>query len=280
MPTLDVDALRMFVSVVDQGSFAGAANRVYRTQPAVTQRIQRLEATIGRPLFKKVGRTKRLTDDGATLLDYGRRILALHDEACASLVGDRITGEIRLGAPDDASDTILPGMLRRFAGMFPEVRVSIQIARSAFLMTSLSRHEIDMAISTRDDPSYPRILLRTAPTLWLGASDFKLIRDQPVPLVMHDEPSLFRAIALDALEGVGIPFRLNHISGSLSGIRAAVRAGLGITARSIEALEPSMRVLGSAEGLPPLPDVNLYLYVAGMNAHPTAQALFESLKKS
>lgn len=277
MAVLDFEALRTFVSVVDQGSFAAAAGRVYRTQAAVTQRIQRLEASIGRPLFKKVGRSKRLTDDGATLLDYARRILALHDEACSSLVGVRITGEIRLGAPDDASETILPGMLRRFATMFPEVRVTIQIARSAFLMNWLKQGEIDMAISTRDDASHPRLLLRTAPTVWLAAADFKLIRNEPIPLVMHDEPSLFRVIALEALERARIPMRLNHISGSLSGIRAAVRAGLGITARSIEALEPAMRVLGAADGLPPLPDVNLYLYLASLNAHPTAQALFNSL---
>ncbi len=277
---LDFEALRTFVSVVDQGSFAAAAGRVYRTQAAVTQRIQRLESKIGRPLFHKVGRAKRLTDDGVTLLDYARRLLALHDEACTSLVGTRITGEIRLGAPDDASETILPGMLRRFATMFPEVRISILIARSAFLMQFLKQGEIDMAISTRDDAVHPRLRLRTAPALWLAAVDFKLPRNGPVPLVMHDEPSLFRSIALDALESARIPMRLNHISGSLSGIRAAVRAGLGITARSIETLEPAFRILGAADGLPPLPEVSLYLYLASLNAHPTARALFDSLKDS
>jgi DNA-binding transcriptional LysR family regulator len=277
---LDFEALRTFVSVVDQGSFAAAAGRVFRTQAAVTQRIQRLEVQIGRPLFRKVGRAKQLTDDGVTLLDYARRMLALHDEACSSLVGTKVSGEIRLGAPDDASESILPGLLRRFAIMFPDVRVVIHIARSAFLMESLKQGEIDMAISTRHDPSHPRLRLRTAPTFWLAAADFKLMRNEPVPLVMHDEPSLFRTIGIEALEAARIPMRLNHISGSLSGIRAAVRAGLGITARSIETLEPAFRVLGSAEGLPPLPDVSLYLYLGNLNAPPTARRLFDSLKES
>jgi DNA-binding transcriptional LysR family regulator len=277
---LDFQALRTFVSVVDQGSFAAAASRVFRTQAAVTKRIQRLEVQIGRPLFRKVGRAKQLTDDGVTLLDYARRMLALHDEACSSLVGTRVVGEIRLGAPDDASESILPGLLRRFTIMFPDVRVVIHIARSAFLMESLKQGEIDMAISTRDDPSHLRLRLRTAPTFWLAAADFKLMRNEPVPLVMHDEPSLFRTIGIEALEAARIPMRLNHISGSLSGIRAAVRAGLGITARSIETLEPAFRVLGSAEGLPPLPDVSLYLYLGNLSAHPTARRLFDSLKES
>jgi DNA-binding transcriptional LysR family regulator len=71
------------------------------------------------------------------------------------------------------------------------------------------------------------------------------MRHEPIHLVLHDEPSLFRSIALQALEGARLPLRLNHISGSLSGIRAAVRAGLGITARSIEMLEPEFRVVGT-----------------------------------
>jgi DNA-binding transcriptional LysR family regulator len=275
---LNFEALRTFVSVVDQGSFAAAAGRVYRSQAAVTQRIQRLEASIGRPLFRKVGRDKRLTEDGVLLLDYARRLLSIHDEACASLVGTKVTGEIRLGAPDDASETILPLLLRRFSMMFPEVRVVIHIARSAFLMQFMKQGEIDMAISTRDDTSHPRLRIRTAPTVWLSAADFKLVRNEPVPLVLHDDPSLFRTIALQALESARLPFRLNHISGSLSGIRAAVRAGLGVTARSIETLEPAFRVVGSAEGLPPLPDVSFYLYVASLTAHPTARRLFDSLK--
>jgi DNA-binding transcriptional LysR family regulator len=86
------------------------------------------------------------------------------------LVGTRVTGEIRLGAPDDAIETILPLLLRRFSIMFPEVRVVIHIARSAFLMRLLKQGEIDMAISTRDDASHPRLRLRTAPTVWLCAA--------------------------------------------------------------------------------------------------------------
>jgi DNA-binding transcriptional LysR family regulator len=277
---LDFETLRTFVAVVDQGSFAAAAGHVYRSQPAITQRIQRLEASIGRPLFRKVGRDKRLTEDGVLLLDYARRILSLHNEACASLVGTKVTGEIRLGAPDDASETILPLLLRRFSIMFPEVRVVIHIARSAFLMRLLKQGEIDMAISTRDDASHPRLRLRTAPTVWLCAADFKFMRHEPIPLVLHDEPSLFRSIALQALESARLPLRLNHISGSLSGIRAAVGVGLGITARSIEMLEPEFRVVGAADGLPSLPDVSFYLYIASLSAHPTARRLFESLKDS
>jgi DNA-binding transcriptional LysR family regulator len=277
---LDLEALRTFVTVVEHGSFAAAAGRVYRSQPAVTQRIQRLEASIGRPLFRKVGRAKQLTEDGVTLLDYARRIMALHDAACSSLLGDRLSGEIRLGAPDDATVTIVPELLRQMSTVFPDVRIIIHIARSAFLMQSLQQGQIDMAVSTSDDSSHPRLRIRNAPTVWLSAVDFKLPQGEPVPLVCHDEPSLYRTLAVEALSKAHIPKRISHTSGSLSGIRAAVRAGLGVTARSVEMLEPSFRVLGTTDGLPPLPDVNFNLYLSGIKPDPTAKRLFDNFQKS
>lgn len=279
MLTLDLESLRTFVAVVEQGSFAAAAGGVHRTQAAVTQRIQKLEASLGKPLFRKVGRNKRLTEDGLRLFEYARRLLALNDEACASLSGTSVTGEIRLGAPDDVADSILPNLLLRFSTAFPGVRIVIHVARSTFLMQAMKKGEIDMTVSTRDDPAHPRLTLRTVPTVWICAADFQLDRTQAMPLVLHDEPSLFRTLALDALERAGCPSVVNFISPSLSGIRAAVRAGLGITARSVEMLSSDFRVLGKADGLPPLPDVSFYLYLASLNANPTARRLFESLDK-
>jgi DNA-binding transcriptional LysR family regulator len=274
--TLDLEALRTFAVIVEQGSFAAAAEGVRRTQPAITQRIQKLEQSVGRPIFTKVGRSKRLTEDGLRLYEYARRLLALHDEACEALTSTPVTGNIRLGAPDDVTDTILPNLLARFSSLYPRVRIIIHVARSAFLMRALKQGDIDMTISTRDDTTHPRIVLRTVPTVWISGAYFRLDRSQPLPLVLHDEPSLFRTLALDALERAKIPYQINFISPALSGIRAAVSAGLGVTARSVEMLNPQFRALAEKEGLPRMPDVNFYLYLAGLNSNPIARQLFES----
>lgn len=276
MADLDFDALRTFVTVVEQGSFTGAARRLFRTQAAITQRIQRLEEDVGRPMFRKSGRGKVLTEEGSRLLDYARRIVALHDEAITSMSEGKVTGEIRLGAPDDA-DTVLPTLLRHLSASFPGVRVLIHVARSAYLMQLLANGELDIALAAMNQPQIPRLRVTTSPTVWLAAADFKSSRREPVPLVMHDEPSLYRTLALEALRASSIPWRMSHISGSLTGIRAAVRAGLGVTARSIDLLEPSFRVLGSADGLPPLPDVSLYLYLGRGGSQSIAARIFESL---
>jgi len=202
--------------------------------------------------------------------------LSLHDEACASLSGTELTGELRLGAPDDVADTILPNLLTRCSTAFPRVRAVVHVARSAFLMSAMKRGEIDIAVSTIDDPMLPRILMRTVPTVWICSAEYRLEPAQALPLVLHDEPSVFRSLAINALERNKLPFRVNYISPSLSGIRAAVRAGLGVTARSIEMLNSDFRVLGEADGLPRLHDVHFYLYLAGSNANPAARHLFET----
>src|SRR5262245_49681644 len=135
--TFDLDLLRTFVAVSEMESFAAAARRVHRTQSAVTQQMQRLEKQVGVRLFRRSGRLKSLTRQGQTLLDYARRILVLHDEAVRILVADAPRGPVRLGAPPDAADTILPALLARFARQFPAVQVEIQVARSLHLMEAL-----------------------------------------------------------------------------------------------------------------------------------------------
>src|SRR5689334_5113456 len=119
MHNLDLTALRTFVAIAEQESFAKAAVRVSRTQSAVTQQMQRLEAQVEAKLFQRAGRGKALTEQGVTLLDYAKKILALHDEAVRSLQATAPKEPITIGAPPDVADTILPGLLSRFSRLLP-----------------------------------------------------------------------------------------------------------------------------------------------------------------
>jgi DNA-binding transcriptional LysR family regulator len=273
---LDMELLRTFVAIVERESFASAAEAVHRTQSAVTQQMQRLETQIDRTLFRKHGREKRLTEDGLKLLEYSRRMLALNDEACSAITGSTVTGEVRIGAPVDVADTILPNLLQRFSKTFPSLRMVIDVGRSPFLMQAMKRGEIDMTISPRDQPEFRRVTLRTSPTVWICAADYRFERDQPLDLIIADEPSLFRRLALEHLERSGIAWRVTYVAPTLPGIRAAVRAGLGVTARSIEMMGPDFRVLGETDGLPRLPDVQYHLYL-GSAPNAAARRLFDSL---
>jgi DNA-binding transcriptional LysR family regulator len=279
MRNLDLDLLRTFVAIADAESFAAAAQRVHRAQSAVSQQMQRLERHVGKLLMVKQGRAKRLTDDGMKLLDYARRIISLNDEANAALATrPGQTDVVRLGASNDMAENILPIMLGRIAKSHPNVLLEVRTGRSPFLMEELKKGELDLAITTRLDPNLPRIAVRSSPTVWLCAADYQFERKKQLPLILSNEPSLFRALAIDALDRAHLAWRIAYLSLNLPAIRAAVRAGLGITARNIEMLTPDLRVLGEAEGLPRLPDVTFHLYMRDESVGEAAQRVFETFR--
>ena len=74
---LDVDLLKTFLAIADNGSFTRAAEEVHKTQSAVSMQMKRLEDLVGSALFAKDGRMSRFTPDGERLVDYARRIVAM-----------------------------------------------------------------------------------------------------------------------------------------------------------------------------------------------------------
>ncbi len=146
MRPLDLELLRTFVAITDRESFALAAEQVHRTQSAVTQQMARLEEQLGVALFLKVGRSKRLTEHGVRLLDYARRLLALNDEAIASLAAQDLRGPLRIGSIYDATEFLLPPLLARFSQLYPNLQIEVHTDRTAHLMHSLKRGEIEIAL--------------------------------------------------------------------------------------------------------------------------------------
>ena len=81
----DSDLLRSFLAVADTGSVTAAADRLGRTQSAVSLQIKRLEDSLGQPLFERLPRGVALTPRGAQLMPYARRITALLEESALAL---------------------------------------------------------------------------------------------------------------------------------------------------------------------------------------------------
>lgn len=278
IPNLELDLLRTFIAVVDGNSFAAAAESVHRTQSAVSQQMQRLELLVGKELFSRSGRNKALTEHGVKMLGYARRILRLNDEAWLSLMHDDVDGVLRIGSPDDTADTILPELLSRFSKAYPKLVIEIVVKRSPFLMEMLKNDEVDMAISTVESVDFPSLVLRSSPSLWFCGAGYEFNLDNPLPLVALDEPSTYRNMAITHLEQAGIPWRIAYVATTLSGARAAVRAGLGVMARSIELLGDDLQAIGEADGLPRLPDITYNLYMRNNSPQKAAKVLFESLR--
>jgi len=278
MGTLDLELLRTLCVIASFDSFGAAAVQLGRTQSAVTQQMQRLEEQVGHPLFEKHGRGKRLTEHGQRLLTYARQLMSIHDEALRVLQQGDLQGHLRIGAPHDVADTVLPPLLSEVVRNWPMLQVSIQVGRSPFLADALRRGELDMVISNRVEDEFEGVVLRSSPTVWLCAADYVHDPAQPIPLVMVDGPSIFRRLGQEALEAAGIAYSQRYTSSSLIGIRAALRAGIGVTARGVEQLDASLRVLGPKEGMPVLPDLVYSLYVRRNVANNVTREVFEYLR--
>ncbi|WP_279047456.1 transcriptional regulator LrhA [Cedecea davisae] len=274
---LDLDLLRTFVAVADLNTFAAAAAAVCRTQSAVSQQMQRLEQLVGKELFARHGRNKLLTEHGIQLLGYARKILRFNDEACSSLMFNNLQGSLTLGASDETADTILPFLLNRISSVYPKLALDVRVKRNPFMIEMLSQHEVDLVVTTSNPSHFDAVVLRTSPTLWYCAADYVFQDGEALPLVMLDEPSPYRDMMIEHLDAHQIPWRISYVASTLAAVRAAVKAGLGVTARPVEMMSPELRVLGGSEGLPILPETEYLLCKNPETSNELAQAIFSAL---
>lgn len=270
MLNLPTDVLRSFVAVAEAGGVTAASALVGRTQPAVTQQIQKLEDLTGTALFRRAGRRLSLTDAGETLLGYARQMLLVNDEAVARLRAEDLSGAVRVGLPNDFAVSFLPEILGEFAAGHAEVRLEVNCDLSVNLLAGLAkgRHDLVIALKPETLPGAPDEI-STARVwrerlVWAGPRRFRPKPDAPVPLIVYPKGCFYRARITDALDRAGQPWRVAYESPSLEGLRAAVEAGLGVTAISEttmpSALQHALHRPAAGAGLPGLADIEVGLF--------------------
>ncbi|MBA7848189.1 transcriptional regulator LrhA [Klebsiella sp. RHBSTW-00465] len=274
---LDLDLLRTFVAVADLNTFAAAAVAVCRTQSAVSQQMQRLEQLVGKELFARHGRNKLLTEQGIQLLGYARKILRFNDEACMSLMFGSLQGTLTIGASDETADTILPFLLNRIGSFYPKLTLEIKVLSHVDVVEMLKNGVIDLALTTRQTDNLETLTLRRSPTLWYCAADYDLPQGESIPLILLDAPGPFREDIISVLNTAQLPWHLAHAASSLAGVKAAVKAGLGVTAQPVEMMNPALRVPGRSDGLPVLPDTHYVLLCDPQKASELSRTIFQSL---
>src|SRR5947199_4746975 len=126
---MDLRQLRTLTEVADRGSFSAAADALGVSQPAVSQQIRALERDAGGRLLDRRGRKVELTDRGALVLRYARRMLALSEEFQRDLDsgGDQLAGPLVVGSSTGLGEHVLPLLLGGFRAEHPGVRVSLRI---------------------------------------------------------------------------------------------------------------------------------------------------------
>jgi len=258
---LDLTLLRSFVAVVDSGSVLHAAARVGRSQSAVSMQIRRLEDEVGRPLFRRDGRTLVPNPAGEELLLHARRLLRLSDEALASLRRPEDAGVVRLGVPEDFAAYLLAPLLSRFAGDHPLVEIELTFEPSQFLHQHLGAGRLDLALVTRA-PGQELAVLRREPFVWAAAPGQAAWLRDPLPVALFETGDIARRYALEALQGAERAYRVVSSSKSLLGLLAVAQAGLAVVGLVDSCVPPGLLRVGEAEGLPALPMLDLSLVSA------------------
>ncbi|WP_374353097.1 LysR family transcriptional regulator [Chitinimonas sp.] len=263
---LDLAVLRSWVLAVELGSFVRAAERVGRTQSAISLQMKALEAQLGSPLYERGGRGLVPTAAGERLLVYARRLLALNDEAVAAVRGSGVSGAVRFGMPVDFEASWLPETLARFSRAYAGVRVDVVVDRNSAILRRFDAGELDLAVCFDPDASHGEVLAQL-PMRWLAHPDFAA-SDAELPLLLLEAPCVCRQAAIAALDGAGRSWRIAVSSQSLAGVWAAAGAGMGVTVRTALSCPPGLADVGERLGLPQLPDWPLCLAVA--SREPTA----------
>jgi DNA-binding transcriptional LysR family regulator len=271
---LPTDLLRSFAAIVDSGSMLRATERVFVTQSALSLQMKRLEETLQSPLFRRDGRRLSLTPAGETLLGFTREILSTNDRAVAALNGDELAGPARVGLVQDFAETLLSGVLGRFAKLNGETQLQVRVGGSAELLDLLASDRLDVVLcmGPEDDPA----ALKTAPMVWLG--DAALAELDVLPLAVLEVPCRFRDAALAALDAAGRRYRIVLETPSLSALRAAVESDLCITCRTDvvmkRAIDPAL-----APSLPLLPGVAFTRHIRA-EPHPTLIRLSDMIRSA
>lgn len=242
---VDPDDLAMLVHVVDAGSVTRAAEGLFISQPAVTHRLRRLERTLGAKLVERRGRGLGLTDAGRAVLPLARRALNALEEipAAISEVQGLLRGEIILGASTTIGEFLLPKRLSPFAQTYPHITVRLHIANTRVIVERVLDHSLHAGfVGLRPTSSALVTIPFLADTIVLvAAASHPLAGRRVLPaelmrarLLLREDGSATRALALKALDRCGVNTEGTVEFGNNAAVRTAVLAGYGVAALSHE----------------------------------------------
>jgi len=226
---LDLTALRSLVAVADTGGVTKAAGLLHLTQSAVSMQLKRLEESMGVGLIDRTNRSMDLTAEGAQLVGYARRMLALNDDVLGRLTAKEFEGEITLGVPHDIIYPYIPPILRAFATDFPRMKIRLISSPTRQLRDMFARGQCDAVLTTEEMPDAGGEVLVRLPLVWVGASGGNAWKQRPLPVAFCTN-CIFRTGVLRRLDASGIPWDMTVESDLDNAVEAVVSADLAVHA--------------------------------------------------
>jgi DNA-binding transcriptional LysR family regulator len=286
LPGLDVDLLRTFALIAEEGSFTRAAERVGRTQSAVSLQVKRLEGIVGHRLFARgKGGAVQMTPQGRNLLSRASEMLALNDQIVSSLRAQPKYGEARIGLPEDHLKLDIAEMTMRFSEAHPGMSVEVVGAPACSLVPLLRTGDLDLLVceSGVAPRKWPSVELWRGRLHWITSDRHNPHLDDPLPLALSPgncpwrppwlEECEWRGAALQALERAERRYRIVSTSTQLADQHKSVLGGLAVMVSTLPGLPTGLRPARPDEGLPELPEVSTLMLKARNPRQPVTDLL-------
>ncbi len=280
MNKLDSNLLRTFLAVAEAGTVTGGAARIYRSQSAASVQIKQLEELLGESVFKRHGRGVVLSHVGEFLAPVARQVIQLLDVAMAEITGGGLEGSLRIGIPDDHGKEALSSIIAEFTHDHPKVDLMVHCALSTGFPSSLAAGELDLAVHEVEEIGPGMELLREEKMHWVAARSHNLLDRDPVPVALFDRACWWRDVALTALENSGRSHRIVYSSESVTGVAAAIEAGIAIGVLDQSALTSDLIVVSQSEGLGEMPTSKLVLEYGRGADDTVCRAMANAIKRA
>jgi DNA-binding transcriptional LysR family regulator len=288
---VDIAQLRTLFWIARLGSFRAAAARLNVSQPTISLRIKSWEQELGFPLFKRAGRSVALSDDGAAVLEYAERVIALLDNLdhrVASQGG--VGGFLQLGAPDSFALLCLADLLSDLEARHPKLRVSVTVDNSAVLFRRLDDGALDVCVLA-EPPDTRRVRLDPLgrhQLVWVARAGALPRQDvygraeiAQLRIFSNPSPSNTFTLLMDWFaEEALVPGRMSTCN-SVAAILSLVASGAGISPlpRAVvgEAIERG--ALDAIPVVPALPDARIFVCSARSSTNPAVPLVAEAIKR-
>ncbi len=236
---MDLGQLEVFLMVTREGKFSRAAEKLHRTQSAVSQSIHKLEEDIGEPLFDRSSRDGLLTDAGRVLQEYAERLLNLRADATGALVELRELqrGKLAIAANEFTALYLLP-VLAEFRRLHPMIRIMVQRSLGSQIPGDVLRHNSELGVLTYDpeEPQLHSIIVYLDELIFVVPPTHPLAAEAQVSIrqlgaesfVAHIVSSPYREKVIQAFKRHKTPLHMDIELPTLQAIKRFVAMGNGV----------------------------------------------------
>jgi DNA-binding transcriptional LysR family regulator len=256
--TLDLDAVQAFALVASLANFTRAAEASGTTQSAISLKLKRLEAFLGRRLVERTPRSVSLTADGLAFLEHAKSLLAANQRALSFTVPDAC--QLRLGISDHTAGPQLPALLARLNAADASLALDVTIGFSRPLLDAFDDGAFDGVIVRQERSRRGGEILTDDEFSWFTAPSYDRRPGEPLRLVSLAPPCGVRAIAIRALDAGRIPWQEAFVGGGVAAVAAAAIAGVGVAALARRIAPAGCIDVRKAWRLPRLPRSKTMLY--------------------